>query len=217
MIGGLILVISIFFSLSLLFILCLVNICCPNRHLYLKGIQRLAKFNLTRIPRTSDESSGLGFVLLLGLITLFSYSAFIHLILNSGFWSLSSSFLSLSLIPSATLLLAIIYLQASREQWFNLGFWGFGGLIWITPLLASLVLGVGRGEESMGIILKLLAINPLSIIPLHWISENSEMIGLQNLSEDFNSAIWFGLLIAGLFAIILQVRLLLSEKNSKLP
>ena len=214
MIGGLILVISIFFSLSLLFILCLVNICCPNRHLYLKGIQRLAKFNLTRIPRTSDESSGLGFVLLLGLTTLFSYSAFIHLILNSEFWSLSSSFLSLSLIPSATLLLAIIYLQASREQWFNLGFWGFVGLLWITPLLASLVLGVGRGEESMGIILKLLAINPLSIIPLHWISENSEMIGLpQNLSEDFNSAIWFGLLIAGLFAIILQVRLFTIRKK----
>ena len=115
-------------------------------------------------------------MLLLGLTTLFSYSAFIHLVLNSEFWSLSSSFLSLSLIPSATLLLAIIYLQASREQWFNLGFWGFVGLIWITPLLASLVLGVGQGEESMGIILKILAINPLSIIPLHWISENSEMI-----------------------------------------
>ena len=136
--------------------------------------------------------------------------------MNSEFWSLSSSFLSLSLIPSATLLLAIIYLQASREQWFNLGFWGFVGLLWITPLLASLVLGVGRGEESMGIILKLLAINPLSIIPLQLgiSSENSEMIGLpQNLSEDFNSAIWFGLLIAGLFAIILQVRLFTIRKK----
>ena len=214
MIEGLILVISIFFSLSLLFILCLVNICCPNRHLYLKGIQRVAKFNLPRIPRTADESSGLGIVLILGLITLFTYSALINLALNSDFWVLGSSFLSLCIIPSATLFLTICYLQASREQWFNLGFWGFIGLSWITPLLASLVLGVGWGEENIGVILKLLAINPLSIIPLHWISENSEMIGLpQNLSQDFNSAIWFGLLIAGLFAIILQVRLFYLRKK----
>ncbi|MGB0356180.1 MAG: hypothetical protein ACPGII_08970 [Opitutales bacterium] len=214
MIEGLILVISIFFSLSLLFILCLVNICCPNRHLYLKGIQRVAKFNLPRIPRTADESSGLGIVLILGLITLFTYSALINLALNSDFWVLGSSFLSLCIIPAAILFLTICYLQASREQWFNLGFWGFIGLLWITPLLASLVLGVGWGEENMSVILKLLAINPLSIIPLHWISENSEMIGLpQNLSQDFNSAIWFGLLIAGLFAIILQVRLFYLRKK----
>ena len=214
MIGGLILVISIFFSLSLLFILCLVNICCPNRHLYLKGIQRVAKFNLPRIPRMADESSGLGIVLILGLITLFTYSALINLALNSDFWVLGSSFLYLCIIPAATLFLTICYLQASREQWFNLGFWGFIGLLWITPLLASLVLGVGWGEENIGVILKLLAINPLSIIPLHWVSENSEMIGLpQNLSQDFNSAIWFGLLIAGLFAIILQVRLFYLRKK----
>ena len=214
MIGGLILVISIFFSLSLLFILCLVNICCPNRHLYLKGIQRVAKFNLPRIPRTADESSGLGVVLILGLITLFTYSALINLALKSDFWALGSSFLSLCIIPAAILFLTICYLQASREQWFNLGFWGFIGLLWITPLLASLVLGVGWGEENMSVILKLLAINPLSIIPLHWISENLEMIGLpQNLSQDFNSAIWFGLLIAGLFAIILQVRLFYLRKK----
>ena len=214
MIGGLILVISIFFSLSLLFILCLVNICCPNRHLYLKGIQRVAKFNLPRIPRTADESSGLGVVLILGLITLFTYSALINLALNSDFWALGSSFLSLCIIPAATLFLTVFYLQASREQWFNLGFWGFIGLLWITPLLASLVLGVGWGEGNLGVILKLLAINPLSIISLHWISENSEMIGLpQNLYQDFNSAIWFGLLIAGLFAIILQVRLFYLRKK----
>ena len=214
MIEGLILVISIFFSLSLLLILCLVNICCPNRHLYLKGIQRVAKFNLPRIPRTADESSGLGIVLILGLITLFTYSALINLALNSDFWVLGSSFLSLCIIPAATLFLTICYLQASREQWFNLGFWGFIGLLWITPLLVCLVLGVGWGEENIGVILKLLAINPLSIIPIHWISENSEMIGLpQNLYQDFNSAIWFGLLIAGLFAIILQVRLFYLRKK----
>ena len=211
---GLILVIGIFFSLSLLFILCLINICCPNRHLYLKGIQRIAKFNLARIPRIADESSGLGLMLILGVITLFTYSVLIKLALHSDAWVLSSSFLSLCLIPAATLILAIIYLQASREQWFNLGFWGFVGLLWITPLLASLVLGVGWGEENLGLILKLLAINPLSIIPMHWVYEHSEIVKLpQEIAQNVNSAIQFGLLIAGIFAILLQARLYFSRKK----
>ena len=138
----------------------------------------------------------------------------IDLALNSDFWVLNYSFLSLSFIPTATLLFTVIYLQASREQWFNLGFWGFVGLLWITPLLASLVLGVGWGEENFGLILKLLAINPLSIVPLHWISEHSEIFGLpQKLSQDFDSAIWFGLLVAGIFAIILQARLYYIRKK----
>ena len=211
---GLILVIGIFFSLSLLFILCLINICCPNQHLYLKGIQRISKFNLARIPRMADEGSGLVLMLVLSIITLFTYSVLIKLALHSDAWKLNSSFLSLCLIPASTLLLAVIYLQASREQWFNLGFWGFVGLLWITPLLASLVLGVGWGEENMGLILKLLAINPLSIIPMHWVSEHSEILMLpQEIAQNFNSAILFGLFIACLFAIILQARLYYFRKK----
>ncbi len=211
---GLILVISIFFSLSLLFILCLINICCPNRHLYLKGIQRIAKFNLSRIPRIADESSGLGLILILATLTLSTYFLLINLALDSEAWELSSSFLSTCLIPTATLLLAVIYLQASREQWFNLGFWGFVGLLWITPLLASLVLGVGWGEENLGLILKLLAINPLSIIPMHWLSEHAEIGKLpKEIAQSFESAVRFGLLIASFFAISLQARLYYSRKK----
>ena len=211
---GLILVIGIFFSLSLLFILCLINICCPNQHLYLKGIQRISKFNLARIPRMADEGSGLVLMLVLSIITLFTYSVLIKLALHSDAWELNSSFLSLCLIPASTLLLAVIYLQASREQWFNLGFWGFVGLLWITPLLASLVLGVGWGEENIGLILKLLAINPLSIIPMHWVYEHAEIVKLpQEIAQNVNSAIQFGLLIAGIFAILLQSRLYFIRKK----
>lgn len=211
---GLIIVVGILFSLSFLFILCLINICCPNQHLYLKGIQRIAKFNLTRIPRMADESSGLGLMLILGIITLFTYSALIKLALHSDAWVLNSSLVSLCLIPTVTLLLTVMYLQASREQWFNLGFWGFVGLLWITPLLASLVLGVGWGEENLGLILKLLAINPLSLVPMHWVYEHADIVKLpQEITQSFNSAIWFGLLIAGIFAIILQIRLFYIRKK----
>ena len=211
---GLILVISIFFSLSVLFILCLINICCPNRHLYLKGIQRIAKFNLARIPRIADESSGLFLTLILAAITLFTYCLLISLALDSEAWELTSTFHSLSLIPAAILMLAVIYLQASRELWFNLGFWGFVGLLWITPLLASLVIGVGWGEENMSLILRLLAINPLSIIPMHWIYEHADIGNLpEEITQNLESAIWFGLLIAGVFASVLQARLFFLRKK----
>ena len=211
---GLILVISIFFSLSVLFILCLINICCPNRHLYLKGIQRIAKFNLARIPRIADESSGLFLTLILAAITLFTYCLLISLALDSEAWELTSTFHSLSLIPAAILMLAVIYLQASRELWFNLGFWGFVGLLWITPLLASLVIGVGWGEENMSLILRLLAINPLSIIPMHWMYEHADIGNLpEEITQNLESAIWFGLLIAGVFASVLQARLYFLRKK----
>jgi hypothetical protein len=211
---GLILVVGILFSLSFLFILCLINICCPNRHLYHKGIQRIAKFNLARIPRIADESSGLGLMLILTAITLFTYSVLIKLALHSDAWVLNSSFLSLCLIPAGTLLLAVIYLQASREIWFNIGFWGFVGLLWITPLLASLVLGVGWGEENVGLILKLLAINPLSIIPMHWVYEHTEIFNLpREIAQNVNSAVQFGLSIAVIFAILLQMRLFFIRKK----
>ena len=211
---GFILVVGILFSLSFLFILCLINICCPNRHLYLKGIQRIAKFNLARIPRIADESSGLGLMLILTSITLFTYSVLIKLALHSDAWVLNSSFLSLCLIPAGTLLLAVSYLQASREIWFNIGFWGFVGLLWITPLLASLVLGVGWGEENIGLILKLLAINPLSLIPMYWVYEHAEIFNLpQEIAQNVNSAIQFGLSIAVIFAILLQTRLYFIRKK----
>ena len=211
---GLILVISIFFSLSVLFILCLINICCPNRHLYLKGIQRIAKFNLARIPRIADESSGLFLTLILAAITLFTYCLLISLALDSEPWELTSTFHLLSLIPAAILMLAVIYLQASRELWFNLGFWGFVGLLWITPLLASLVIGVGWGEENMSLILRLLAINPLSIIPMHWMYEHADIGNLpEEITQNLESAIWFGLLIAGVFASVLQARLYFLRKK----
>ena len=65
-----ILVESIFVGLSILALLGLTNICCPNRHLFLKGIQRVRKFSLRRTPLFADECSGLWFVLLLSGITI---------------------------------------------------------------------------------------------------------------------------------------------------
>ena len=57
---------SVFFGLSLLGILTLINTCCPDRHLHLKGVQRANRLGLSSIPLSADESRGTWFALLLG-------------------------------------------------------------------------------------------------------------------------------------------------------
>ena len=81
-----ILVESIFVGLSILAILTLTNICCPNRHLFIKGIQRFRKFSLRRTPLLADECSGLWFVLFLSGITIAVFTCLTSLALGSNSW-----------------------------------------------------------------------------------------------------------------------------------
>ena len=199
---------SVYFALSFLAILALVNICCPNLHLYLKGLQRSEKLELNKIPWAADEGSGFWLVGLLSLITAAVHAIFISLANSSEIWNLQSTIFSTISIPFLMVLASSLYLQASREQWFNLGFWGFIGLLWITPLLASLVVAVGWQNENLSSIFKLLALNPMTWTPLHLLSENSNSLNIpEQVVEDLNQAIWFGITIALALAIILQVRL----------
>ena len=140
---------------------------------------------------------------------------FLSLAHDSGIWNIPSSGFSTKLLPIIGLLATALYLQASRELWFNLGFWGFVGLLWITPLLASLVLTVGWEEEYLGVILKLVALNPISFIPLHLIAEYSNYLGvppdyLGHLEESF----WFGIAISLILALSLQIRLKFKRKQT---
>ena len=201
-------------GLSILALLGLTNICCPNRHLFLKGIQRVRKFSLRRTPFLADECSGLWFVLLLSGITIAVFTCLTSLALASNSWELSSSLSSLVIIPALCILSTTIYLQAAREIWFNLGFWGFVGLLWITPLLVCLVLAVGWQEEYLSIIYKLMSINPLGLISIQMYVEFSDLVQVPierrgNLAE----ARWFGLILSSLLAVILQARLLVIRKQ----
>ena len=209
-----ILVESIFVGLSILALLGLTNICCPNRHLFLKGIQRVRKFSLRRTPLLADECSGLWFVGLLSGITIAVFTSLTSLALGSKNWEISSSFSSLIIIPSVGIFVTAIYLQAARETWFNLGFWGFVGLLWITPLLVCLVLAVGWQEEYLSIIYKLMSINPLGLITIQMYIEFSDLVQVPverrgNLAE----ARWFGLILTSLLAVIIQARLLANRKQ----
>lgn len=210
---SLILVQSIFWSLSLFAILSLINICCPDRYLYLKGTQRAEKLQLGRVPRIADESSGAWFACSLGLITGIVHAIFTNLCAESEVWYGYPSALDTIAVPLMMCISVCLYLQAARELWFNLGFWGFVGLLWITPLLTSLVLAVGWDEEFVNLIMKLVSFFPASIIPLHLISEYSKSLKLPNeLNAPVNEAIWFGLIMSVCLALILQIRLHLKRK-----
>lgn len=209
----LILVQSIFWGLSLFAILSLINICCPNQHLYLKGIQRSEKLQLDRVPRSADEGSGAWFACSLAVLTGIVHVIFSHLIANSEVWNGYPSVLDTITIPILMIVTVSLYLQAARELWFNLGFWGFVGLLWITPLLTCLVLAVGWEEEFINGIMKLLSICPTSIIPLHLILEYSNML---EIPKEFNApveeAIVFGLILSFCLALFLQIRLRLKRR-----
>ena len=212
----LILVLTIFFGLSLAAILCLVNICCPNLHLHLKGNQRSRMLNLRKIPFLADESSGFGFVSILSILTILVYSCFLTLGFNSDIWKLAAPSLQSLFLPFLLIFCTSVYLQAAREQWFNLGFWGLLGLLWITPLLTSLVLLIGWQKDFTDFILKLLSLNPISWFPMHLMIEYSERAHLsQILSEDLLEAQWFGIYTALIFAIFLQTRLYITRKKRK--
>ena len=214
---GLIVVQTVFLSLSTLAILSLVNIVCPNRHLFNKGLQRAEKLGLPRVPSSADESSGLGFVCILGFVTLGVHAFLLSLTAKSEFWEISTSLWDTLLIPGLALLATCLYLQASRELWFNIGFWGFVGLLWITPFLASLVVTVGWEEEFIGSVLKLLALCPLSLLPIHLITEYDHLNGLsEELLSKLREAAWFGLACSLGLAGYLQTRLWLRRRRSKL-
>ena len=108
----------------------------------------------------------------------------------------------------------MIYLQAARETWFNLGFWGFVGLLWITPLLVCLILAVGWQEEYLSIIYKLISINPLGLITIQMYIEFADLIEIPlERRGSLAEAKWFGLLLSSLLAVSLQARLLAIRKQ----
>lgn len=209
-----ILVETIFIGLSILALLALINICCPNRHLFLKGIQRIKKFSLRRIPLLSDESTGLWLVLSLSAIIFAVFTCLTSLALGSKNWKLPSSLSSMVMIPGLCILTTAVYLQGARETWFNLGFWGFVGLLWITPLLACLVLVVGWQEEYLSAIFKLISTNPLGLITIQMYIELAEPIEIPiERRASLAEAKWFGLILSSLIAFILQARLLAIRKQ----
>ena len=205
---------SVFFGLSILSILPLINICCPNQHLFLKGIQRSRKLALPKVPMAADESSGAWLTLSLSILTIFVHAVFATLINSSDLWTEPATVLDTILIPGIFLVSMGLSLQACRELWFNLGFWGFISLVWITPLFASLVIAVGWSDQHLGLILKLLALCPLSILPLHLLAEYpSSLVLSDDVKASIDEAVWFGLTLSICLTLILHLQLYRRRKQ----
>ena len=114
---------------------------------------------------TADESRGTWFVLALGAMVCTVHAILLsQAVANDLFFSIKPE-LSAFFLPSLLILASALYLQAARELWFSLGFWGFVGLLWITPLLGSLVLAVGWQDDFLDIIAMLSSLCPILATP----------------------------------------------------
>lgn len=209
---SLILVQTIYFGLSILAILTLINVCSPNRHLYEKGFQRAQKLALPKVPLAADERSSAWFACALSALTGVTSLILSSVAQYSNFWPSLFFELENFLFPFFVILSLSLYLQAGRELWFNLGFWGLVGMLWFTPLLASLVLAVGWEEEFLGLILKLLGLNPICLISLHFLTESAPWIENQKHLSALNEARWFGLGLGFTLVLVFQFRLFLKRK-----
>ena len=198
---------STFFLLSIGAILILINICCPNPHRRLKGIQRIQKLGLPAIPWLADEAPGLGFATLLALLAILPY-ALLHLLAVSSesIVSISSSPSSI-IVPASFLLFCALSLRAAREQWFNLGFWGFVGLLWLTPMLACLVLAVNDFLGNSQLMLHLSSLSPLTFIPQLMIHHSPNLVDPTNPLVDLSASVRTGMVACIIGFVFLTFKL----------
>ena len=207
---------SVFFGLSILGILTLINTCCPDRHLHLKGQQRAGRLGISSIPFAADESRGTWFVLVLSAMVCAVHAILLVQAQESGLFFADTIIDGLTvslrigywvyLLPAILVTACALYLQAARELWFSLGFWGFVGLLWITPLLACLVIAVGTAGEQLEALGILSAICPIFAMPQILVSQYAT--GLPDeVTKIFGQATWSGIGVSCLLAGYLSIKL----------
>jgi hypothetical protein len=212
---------SVFFGLSLLGILTLVNTCCPNQHLHLKGTQRANRLGLSSIPLSADESRGTWFVLVLSAMACAVHAILLDQAEESGLffkewgyrlqWNIQIDY-GAYVFPGLLIIGCALYLQAARELWFSLGFWGFVGLLWVTPLLASLVLAVGWQNDFLDTIAMLSSFCPILCLPQVLASQYS-IPATDKITQSLFQGAWTGIGVACFLAVYLSFRLYRRPKE----
>jgi hypothetical protein len=151
---------TILFTLSLGAAVLILNVTCPTRHQYLKGKRRSAKLGLQDIPLWADEKPGWLMVLCLAVIMPFTHFALLTRAVDSGLYFEEFPGMGAYILPCVLFAACLTYIRAAREKWFTVGFWGFLGLLWVTPLLTCMVLRVGWEEKLFDIIFHLGSLSP---------------------------------------------------------
>lgn len=204
---------AIFFLLNLAAVLLLINVCCPNPHRRLKGIQRKEKLGIHRIPSLADESPGGIFAIILSLIVSLAFACLHFLAVSSEQVNSVSSSLNTVFLPSLLFLCTSLSLRAAREQWFNLGFWGYVGLLWLTPVLACLVLAVDDLLGNSQFMLYLSALSPLTFFPQLITYVSPSLLSEASQFANFTMPVSTGISSAILLALVLTIRLFSYQKT----
>ena len=204
---------AIFFLLNLAAVLLLINVCCPNPHRRLKGIQRKEKLGIHRIPSLADESPGGIFAIILSLIVSLVFACLHFLAVSSEQVNSVSSSLNTVFLPSLLFLCTSLSLRAAREQWFNLGFWGYVGLLWLTPVLACLVLAVDDLLGNSQFMLYLSALSPLTFFPQLITYVSPSLLSEASQFANFSMPVSTGISSAILLALVLTIRLFRHQKT----
>ncbi len=204
---------AIFFLLNLAAVLLLINVCCPNPHRRLKGIQRKEKLGIHRIPSLADESPGGIFAIILSLIVSLAFACLHFLAVSSEQVNSVSSSLNTVFLPSLLFLCTSLSLRAAREQWFNLGFWGYVGLLWLTPVLACLVLAVDDLLGNSQFMLYLSALSPLTFFPQLITYVSPSLLSEASQFANFSMPVSTGISSAILLALVLTIRLFSYQKT----
>lgn len=204
---------AIFFLLNLAAVLLLINVCCPNPHRRLKGIQRKEKLGIHRIPPLADESPGGIFAIILSLIVSLAFACLHFLAVSSEQVNSVSSSLNTVFLPSLLFLCTSLSLRAAREQWFNLGFWGYVGLLWLTPVLACLVLAVDDLLGNSQFMLYLSALSPLTFFPQLITYVSPSLLSEASQFANFSMPVSTGISSAILLALVLTIRLFRYQKT----
>ena len=204
---------STYFLLNLASLLLLINVCCPDPHRQLKGRQRSGKLGMSRIPALADEAPGGLFVCVLVCISTVVY-AVLHLLAVSSetVQSVAPSAQSV-LLPGLVLLFTALALRAAREQWFNLGFWGFVGLLWLTPMLACLVLAVDDFLGNSQLMLNIASLSPLTFFPQLMVFLAPDIFPNPTPLINLSTSIKIGVITSTLLAIFLSITLFRTLKK----
>jgi len=133
--------------LSLATAILLIHLITPLRHTLAKGIRRIRKLNLRKIPSNWDAAgslpTALGFI---GMATV------VHIILltsviqdpDNGIQAQAHELA----MPIALFAFMALYIHAARTLWPTAGFFGFLALLWILPELTGLTLTAFSMKEE---------------------------------------------------------------------
>jgi hypothetical protein len=106
-------------------------------------------------------------------------------------------------LPCLLFAACLVYLRAARELWFNIGFWGFLGLLWVTPPLACMVIYAGWEEGGLNTLYHLGSLSPP--FAFFEIAGRPQDMDLDEHENAFRQAAIFGVIFSILIALILSV------------